>query len=296
VVRTPEIPSWAAEVVEGYLARLQDQSRLSPHTVAAYRRDLAQFFDYGDRSGIRSVTEVDRTLSRRFLAFLDTRGYTRRSMTRKASSVGAFYRDGVRRGLWEANPLEGVRRPKLDRPLPHALPARALAHALDRIDTTTPVGRRDRALVETLYATGMRVSELVSLQVDDVGSDTVTVVGKGGKSRVIPVGRPAQQALSAYLSLGRPVLAGGDAGRSLWVGVRGGPLDSRGARRVVSRHVATFPHALRHSFATHLLEGGADLRTVQDLLGHTDLATTQIYTAVTRHHLRDTYERSHPRA
>jgi integrase/recombinase XerC len=295
-VRTPEIPPWAAPVVDEYLSRLEDQSRLSPHTVVAYRRDLAQFFDYCDRSGIKAITDVDRTTSRRFLAFLDTRGYTRRSMSRKASSVRAFYRDGVRRGEWETNPLDGVRRPKLDRPLPHALTARALAHAIDGIDATTPAGLRDRALVETLYATGMRVSELVSLHIDDVGADTVTVIGKGGKTRVIPVGRPAQSALDAYLSQGRPLLASADAGSALWVGVRGGALDSRGARRVVARHVATFPHALRHSFATHLLEGGADLRTVQDLLGHTDLATTQIYTAVTRHHLRDTYERSHPRA
>jgi integrase/recombinase XerC len=295
-VSIPDNPQWAGPAVEGYLARLADQRRLSPHTVAAYRRDLAQFFDYCDRTGIGGVTGVDRIVARRYLAFLDTRGYSRRSLTRKASAVRAFYADGVRRGLWESNPLDGVKRPKLDRPLPHALPARSVAHAIEAIDTTSPEGTRDRALLETLYATGMRISELVSLTVDDVGSDTMTVVGKGRKKRVVPLGRPAREALDDYVSRGRPNLAGPDAGRWLWVGVRGRPLDARGARRVVSRHAATFPHALRHSFATHLLEGGADLRTVQDLLGHTDLATTQIYTAVTRRHLRDTYERSHPRA
>ena len=292
----PEVPVWAEPAVAAYLARLESQRRLSMHTVAAYRRDLAQFFDFCDRNGVDSVTGVDRTLARRFLAFLDTRGYARRSLSRKSSAVRSFYTDGVRRGEWDSNPFEGVKRPKLDRPLPHAVPARTVAHALDAIDTSTPVGLRDRALLETLYATGMRVSELASLTVADAGSDTITVVGKGNKKRVVPLGAPARKALGDYVDRGRPHLAGSDAGVALWVGERGRPLDARGARRVVNRHLATFPHALRHSFATHLLEGGADLRTVQDLLGHTDLATTQIYTAVSRRHLKETYERSHPRA
>ena len=292
----PAIPEWAHSEVAAYLGRLDHQRRLSVNTLDAYRRDLAQFFDYCHRTGIRSIGDVDRLVSRRYLAFLDTRGYTRRSMTRKASSVRAFYADGVRRGSLESNPLDGLKRPKLDRPLPHALPARALAQAIDAIDTSSPAGLRDRALIEALYATGLRISELVALTISDLGADTITVVGKGRKTRMVPLGRPAQIALDRYLRLGRPHLAIGEAGNALWVGVRGGRLDSRGARRVVAAHLATFPHALRHSFATHLLEGGADLRTVQDLLGHTDLATTQIYTAVTRRHLRDTYERSHPRA
>lgn len=292
----PELPEWAIDDVETYLARLRDQRRLSRHTVDAYRRDLSQFFDYCGRNRIESVTDVDRLVARRFLAFLDTLGYSRRSMTRKAAAVRAFYADGGRRGLWEVNPFDGLRPAKLDRPLPHALPARTVAHALDAIDTSTPEGLRDRAILEVLYSSGLRISELVSMTVDQAGSDTLVVEGKGGKTRVVPVGRPAREAVSNYVEGGRRHLARSGAGRALWVGVRGGPLGQRGVRRVVSRHAATFPHALRHSFATHLLEGGADLRTVQDLLGHTDLATTQIYTAVTRRHLRDTYERSHPRA
>ncbi|MFO7300617.1 MAG: tyrosine recombinase XerC [Actinomycetes bacterium] len=292
----PVVPDWAAPAVGDYLQRLQTQRRLSEHTVEAYRRDLAQFFDYCDRFGVDSVSGVDRTVARRFLAFLDTRGYARRSLARKASAVRAFYTDGVKRGLWDVNPFDGVKRPKLDRALPHALPSRTVAHALDGIDVSTPQGMRDRAILETLYASGMRVSELVSLTTRDVGSDTVTVVGKGSKKRVVPLGAPARQALDDYLATGRPALAGSDAGDALWVGDRGRPMDTRGVRRVVRKHLATFPHAVRHSFATHLLEGGADLRTVQDLLGHTDLATTQIYTAVSRRHLRETYERSHPRA
>jgi integrase/recombinase XerC len=151
-------------------------------------------------------------------------------------------------------------------------------------------------VLDALYSTGLRISELASLTVGDIGGDMITVVGKGRKTRRVPVGRPAQESLRRYVEEGRPRLVSSEAGRWLWVGLRGGRLDTRGLRRVVKNRMATFPHALRHSFATHLLEGGADLRVVQDLLGHTDLATTQIYTAVTRQHLRGTYDRSHPRA
>ena len=287
---------WATSQVTAYLRRLTDQRGLSVHTVDAYRRDLAQFFDYCDRAGVTSISAVERRHCRRYLAFLDTRSYSRRSMSRKSSSVRSFYTDAVRREIVNVNPFDGVTRPKLDRPLPHALPVRTVTKAIDTIDTSTPVGLRDRALVETLYATGLRVSELASLNVDEAGEETVTVVGKGGKTRRVPIGTPAQDAIEKYLGNAREVLASDTADDALWVGVRGGRLDSRGIRRVISSRVATFPHALRHSFATHLLEGGADLRTVQDLLGHTDLATTQIYTAVTRKHLRGTYDRSHPRA
>ncbi len=169
-------------------------------------------------------------------------------------------------------------------------------HGIEAIDTSSAQGLRDRAVLDTLYSTGLRISELASLTVSDVGGDMITVVGKGRKTRRVPVGRPAQESLRRYVDEGRPHLASSEAGRWLWVGLRGGRLDTRGLRKVVNDRMATFPHALRHSFATHLLEGGADLRVVQDLLGHTDLATTQIYTAVTRQHLRGTYDRSHPRA
>ncbi len=275
---------------------MRDQRGLSDNTLAAYRRDLAQFFAYCARSGVGSIGDVERKLARRYLAFLDTLGYSRRSIARKGSSVRSFYADALKRGKVTANPLDGVSRPKTPRPLPHALPARTVAEAIDGIDTSDPIGIRDKALLETLYATGVRISELVSLTTEDTGTDYLTVVGKGDKTRRVPVGRPAQRAIELYLHESRPQLAGEGAGISLWVGARGGAMTPRDIRRVVRKKVATFPHALRHSFATHMLEGGADLRTVQDLLGHTDLATTQIYTAVTRKHLRGTYDRSHPRA
>jgi site-specific recombinase XerD len=290
------MPVWAVRSVDGYLDRIRDQRELSPHTLEAYRRDLAQFFAYCAGEGVGAISAVRRQHARRYLAALSADGYSKRSMTRKASAVRSFYNDAGRRNSATVNPFEGVSRPRLDRPLPHALPTRTVVHAIETIDPTTPEGLRDRALIDTLYSTGLRVSELASLSIDDIGGDMVTVVGKGKKTRRVPIGRPAQESVRLYLGRGRPSLAGPDAGSALWVGLRGGRMGTRGIRSVVRKRVATFPHALRHSFATHLLEGGADLRSVQDLLGHTDLATTQIYTAVTRQHLRGTYDRSHPRA
>lgn len=296
-MEVPATPGWAESKVDRYLARASDQRSLSPHTIDAYRRDLAQFFDYCDRSGVNGIEQVDRRIARRYLAFLDTLGYSRTTTSRKASSIRAFYRDAVLRGHTAGNPFDAVSTPKLGKPLPHAVPSRSLTAAIDAIDTSDPVGLRDKAIVEVLYATGLRISELASLKVRDVvGKQTVTVKGKGGKFRSVIVGRPAREALERYLGHGRPHLAPESVEQSLWIGMRGRPMGPRDLRRAVSKHVATFPHALRHSFATHLLEGGADLRTVQDLLGHTDLATTQIYTAVTRKHLRGIYDQSHPRA
>ena len=181
--------------------------------------------------------------------------------------------------------------------LPKAVPARALGEMLDSIDGDRPVDLRDRAILEMLYGTGLRVSELAGLEVRDVrGVDLVRVFGKGAKERVVPLAGQARRSVDRYLAAGRPFLDHQGAKDALWLGVRGGVLGTRGVRRVAQARLGTFPHALRHSFATHLLERGADLRTVQELLGHIELATTQTYTAVSRHHLKATYERSHPRA
>ena len=283
--------------LEAYLERLETERGLSPHTVSAYRRDVEQFLTFCERLGTSTLADIDRRTTRRFLAQLSTRGYAGRSIARKLSAVRTFLGDAATRGLIAANPAAGVVQPKKPATLPKSLPATGLAEALDRIDGGDPVGLRDRALLELLYATGMRVSEAAALVVGDVSSsDFLRVMGKGGRERVVPVGLPAARALAAYLDRGRPALVGAGAGEALWVGVRGGALDSRGIRRIVRRRAGTFPHALRHSFATHMLEGGADLRAVQELLGHIELATTQIYTSVARRHLKATYERSHPRA
>lgn len=258
---------------------------------------MGQFTVLCERLGIDDIAEIDRRTVRRFLASLTTRGYAPRTVARKASAVRAFLDDAAKRGLISANPAAGLAQPKRPGRLPKAIPATSLGRLLDDLDGDDPVALRDRAILELLYGTGIRVSELAALCVDDMGEGVfLRVVGKGDKERDVPVGNQARAAIDAYLQRGRPQLAGEAAGDALWVGVRGGPLDTRGVRRVVAARVGTFPHALRHSFATHLLEGGADLRSVQDLLGHTELGTTQIYTAVTREHLRKTYERSHPRA
>ena len=286
-----------ADATADFVHRIEVERGLSPHTVAAYELDLGQFTQFCERMSAEDISDVKRRTIRRYTSYLTTREYARRSIARKISAVRSFFSDAARRGLVPANPAEGVRQPKRPAPLPKALPSRRLGVQLDGIVGKKPVDLRDRAIVELLYASGLRVSELASLQVGDVGSgDLLRVVGKGGKTRVVPISKQARQAVSTYITKGRPQLAGDQAYSALWVGARGGPLDTRGVRRVVQKRLGTFPHALRHSFATHLLEGGADLRSVQELLGHVELATTQIYTSVSRKHLRSTYERSHPRA
>lgn len=286
-----------ATEVEEYLTRLRVERGLRENTIVAYTRDLAGFVDFAERYGVSSVDRVDRRLIRRYIANLTTRGYAPRSIARKVSSVRSFLADLSRRGIIEHNPAVGVPQPKQPKSLPRALPARGLGDALDRLDGSDPLQVRDRAILEVLYGTGVRVSELVLFTVSSLDQGAfVRVAGKGGRERSIPVGGAARRALNVYLDSARPVLVTPASGDALWIGRRGQPLSTRGVRRVVRSRIATFPHALRHSYATHLLENGADLRSVQDLLGHADLATTQIYTAVTRKHMTETYERSHPRA
>lgn len=283
--------------VDKYLVRLDAERGLAKNTVDAYRRDLGQFTALCDRLGIERLAEVDRRTVRRFLAQLTTLRYSRRSIARKASAVRSFLADAARRGVIPANPASGVPQPKRPGTLPKSIPAATLQRFLDGLDGTDPVDLRDRALLEVLYGTGLRVSELADMSVRDVDGVTfLRVDGKGGKVRAVPVGDQAARATRRYVERGRSFLVGPASGDALWLGVRGGRLGARGIRRVVRNRLGTFPHALRHSYATHLLEGGADLRSLQDLLGHTELATTQIYTAVTREHLKNTYERSHPRA
>ena len=293
----PELPEWARGDVEGFLVRLESQRSLARNSVEAYRRDLHQFFSYLATRELNSVASVSRADIRAFLAYLDGEGYARRSIGRKTSAVRSFFADEVRRHERTANPADGISRPKAHAPLPHALTQKAAATTLDAIRGERPNDLRDRAILETLYASGVRVSELTGMTVAAVtGRDRVTVKGKGGRDRVVPLGAQARAAIARYLKGGRPALVQDRMTTALWIGGRGADMDPRAIRRVVRQRAGTFPHAFRHSFATHLLEGGADLSSVQQLLGHVELSTTQIYTSVTRHHLRDTYERSHPRA
>ena len=294
----PDAPGWAQPELAAYLERLATQRNLSEHTVRAYDRDLRQFLEFADRSGHTEFTSIDRSTLRAYLGYLHSAGYAKRTIARKSSAVRGYFREATRRGTLSADPAAGLSRPKLDRPLPKALTQAQMAAALDAVAGDEPADVRDRALLEVLYATGLRVSELAGMRLSDVdrGVITVAVTGKGQKDRVVPIGTQARHWLDRYLLEGRSLLIGGRSSDALWIGGRGSDMDARTIRRVVRRRTGTFPHAFRHSFATHLLEGGADLRSVQQLLGHVELATTQIYTAVTRHHLRDTYDRTHPRA
>lgn len=290
------LPWWAPEL-EGYLARLESQRGLAVNTVAAYRRDLGQFLRYAVRRGAASLEQIDRRIIRGFLGRLDAEGYARRSAARKSSAVRSFLADAVRRGRLDGNPAEGLGRPKQPKVLPQAFTPRAAAAMIEAVDGADPKSLRDRAILETLYAAGLRVSELASLTLDDAaGRDRLTVRGKGGRDRMVPLGVHAREAVERYVRDGRPALLGGRPARALWIGGRGAPMTPRTLRRAVQNRTGSYPHALRHSFATHLLERGADLTSVQQLLGHAELGTTQIYTSLTRRHMRAAYDRSHPRA
>ncbi|NOX23603.1 MAG: tyrosine recombinase [Actinobacteria bacterium] len=295
---TIDICTFAAEERNAYLRRLSNQRMLSDHTVVAYRRDLRQFARFCVDVAVTELGDVDRLVMRRYVQHLAGGGAARSTLQRKVSALRGFFVYLVDEGVVAVNPTTGLRPIKKPARLPKHLGASTLGAALDQLADTDPVTLRDRAILELLYATGLRVSELVKLNVSDVERTDrfLRVVGKGDKERAVPLGGMAGIAVAKYLKMGRPALVGSAVNDELWVGVRGGVLDTRGIRRIVHQRLGTFPHALRHSFATHLLEGGADLRAVQELLGHVELATTEIYTAVTRTHLRNTYERSHPRA
>jgi site-specific recombinase XerD len=293
----PPAPDWAEPLIAHFLKRMTAEKNLSDNTIAAYRRDLSQFFDFADRLAVEHVGDVSRATLRRWQAQLVSRRYASSSVGRKVSAVRSFFRDAARRGVVEADPTVALPTRKKPLNLPRSLSARPLGASLDAIDGDEPEELRDRAILEVLYGTGLRVSELASLTVGSVtGTDLVRVRGKGDRDRVVPLRGAARRTLDRYLERGRPRLSRQDSGDALWVGARGAPLGPRGVRRIARARLGTFPHALRHSFATHMLERGADLRTVQELLGHIELATTQTYTAVSRHHLKATYDRSHPRA
>ena len=291
------LPKWAEETVQRYLNWLAKGRRLSPHTVNAYRRDITQFLAFCDKAGSRSFSEIGRSDLRRFFASLHTRRFSRASVVRKGSSLRSFFGHLHQRGDIPVNPVGALPVPKAASSLPTVLSPAQLAQAIEAVDGEAPVDLRDRAILELAYGAGLRVSELAALTVSAVqGKDLTVISGKGGKDRATPIGIPAQRALGRWLEDGRSALAGEHAGEALFVGVRGGRMDPRQIRRVVRSRVGSFPHALRHSFATHLIEGGADLRSVQELLGHANLGTTQIYTSVSHRHLRATHHRTHPRA
>lgn len=303
-----------ARAVDAYLRHITIERGLSEHTVAAYRRDLAGYRTWLQERGIDDVDEVTAALVAEFAAARASAEPppAATSLARLQSSVRGLHRFLVREGLAQTDPSDRLRPPKAPQRLPKALSIEQIEALLDAagpapgdaVDTDI-VRLRDRALLELLYATGARVSEVIQLDVDDLAhGDVLRVRGKGAKERIVPVGSYARAAVDAYLARARPELSRrGRASARLFLGARGAPLSRQGAwlviqaaaeRAQLSAHVS--PHTFRHSFATHLLQGGADVRVVQELLGHASVATTQIYTHVTVDALRDVYLTSHPRA
>jgi integrase/recombinase XerC len=298
------------DAVTRFLDFLRDQRHASPATVRAYRSDLEQFAGYltgvsRDREPA-PPEEIDVLAVRGFVARLTREGLGKASVARKLSAVRSFLQHAVREGVLEASPAEGVASPRVPRSLPKDLTVDEIFHLLDRIEPTDLAGARDRALLELLYAAGLRVAELTGLDRGDVdlASGVVRVLGKGRKERVVPFGEKAAAALRRWLDVSAELRALPRAAiEAVFLNLRGGRLTDRSVRRILDRrlreaaiaaHVS--PHALRHSFATHLLGAGADLRAIQELLGHASLSTTQRYTHVDTASLMRVYDRAHPRA
>jgi integrase/recombinase XerC len=292
-------------LIDAFQDHLLLERRLSPHTASAYRVDLAGLASFLGRAGA-DLASATGPMLRRWLANLRTREYAQSSLARKAASARTFYRWAVRRGILTADPAAQLSRPAVASRLPTVLKTAEAAELVEVAEQVDPAGLRDRAILELLYSSGLRVAELCSLDVPDVdlGGRRVRVLGKGGKERVVPIGDHAAAAVESYLARGRPAMRPAEETQAaLFFNRRRNRLTPRDARTIVDRYVRAAlggrkvsPHTLRHSFATHLLEGGADIRTVQELLGHASLATTQRYTHVSRRRLFDAYRQSHPRA
>ncbi|HYT25993.1 MAG TPA: tyrosine recombinase XerC [Actinomycetota bacterium] len=308
---TDDLAPGVRRAVDLFVSHLRDERGLSANTVAAYECDVVQFFRFAGRAGVTDPGGVEPLLLRRFLALLRTRGLAASSMARKGAALRACFRYLARRGVVAADPAADLGTPRGPSRLPVVLKQRQVDELLARPEPVDPVGLRDRAVLELLYATGVRVGELCGLRLDDVdlGGDEVRVTGKGARQRVVPFGAPARAALVAYLAHGRSRMlpapgeaAGAADARALFFNRRRRPMTTRDVRGMLERYrvgvapPGTSPHTLRHSFATHLLEGGADLRAVQELLGHVALTTTQTYTHVSKERLRQVYEQAHPRA
>jgi integrase/recombinase XerD len=296
--------------VREFLDHLSVERGRSPHTVDAYRRDLRRYTRFLALRGVSDATAASREDVGAFAAWLasteydDGMPYRATSVARTLAAVRSFHRFLLAERRTGADPTDGVVAPKLPRGLPHPLTVDEMSALLDAVPPATPAGLRDRAILEVLYGCGLRVSEAVGLDLDDVDLDegSVRAFGKGSKERVVPLGRAGVGAVRAYLAAARPALARTRSGPALFLNQRGGRLTRqgvagiiRGAARSAGIGRPVSPHALRHSFATHLLEGGADVRVVQELLGHAALSTTQVYTLVTGERIREEYFAAHPR-
>ncbi len=294
--------------LEDFILYLRIEKNASPHTVNNYRADIERFFVFAREQCVGEVlfANVTPLLIRAYLAHLKEEDYARRTIARRIAALRSFFRFLCRESVLLANPFKAIHTPKLEKRLPVFLDPNEITDILNLPGNDT-LGRRDAALLELLYATGVRVSELAGLTIRDVdlASGYALVYGKGSKERVVPVGRKALDAIKDYLATSRPRLyADSTPGHNtLFVNKSGGPLTDRSIRRILAKYVDQLaitkhvsPHTIRHSFATHLLNNGADLRSVQELLGHVNLSTTQLYTHVTKERMKAVYKLAHPRA
>jgi integrase/recombinase XerD len=298
-----------ASSLDAYFNHLRIERRLAEHTLESYARDLRELSDFAGEDG-RTIETLDRSALEAFVRSLMTRGQAPRSVARAVASSRGLYRFLVLDGRLVTNPADDLRPPRAWPALPTALSLEQVDELIAQPNVSTPLGLRDRAMIEVLYATGMRVSEVIAIRAVDLhlSEHYLTCAGKGAKERIVPIGEAATSWLERYQRDGRPVLVrnGRATARSatpLFLNARGGALSRVGCWKVLKSHGARAglpstlsPHMLRHSFATHLLERGADLRAIQMMLGHADLSTTQIYTHVLQARLRAVYERFHPRS
>jgi integrase/recombinase XerC len=293
------------QVFNKYINYLEVERNASPYTVRNYTTDLLDFFQFLKANGIDSLKEVDRHTLRDYLSQLMEKGFVKASIARKLSAIRSFYRYLLREEIISTSPVATTSSPKLDKRLPSFLTIEEINRLLEAPDLSTPQGLRDRALMELLYASGIRVSELVSINLEQVNLDTneIRVWGKGSKERVVLMGKPAARALTAYLNQGRPELLGEKRSNALLLNRYGKRLIERRVQRILEKYTniagigkRVYPHMLRHTFATHLLDGGADLRVVQELLGHASLSSTQIYTHVSKSQAKKVYLSAHPMA
>jgi integrase/recombinase XerC len=296
------------EALAEYLRHLALEKNASAHTVKSYREDLTQAVEFfrGRLAGaVADPSRLTTRLLRAYLAWLHEQGYAKTTVARRLAAVRSWCRFLCRQGTLATNPADGLRGPRQDKPLPHFLSEDELKRLLEAPPADTAVGLRDRAVLETLYSAGLRVSELTGLNLDDVDLDSgmATVRGKGKRERLALLGRPALEALRSWLAVRESLTPRARMQPAVYLNKRGTRLTARSVGRLLDKYRAqtgldprTSPHTLRHSFATHLLDRGADIRSVQELLGHRSLGTTQIYTHVTTNRLRDSYHKAHPRA
>ena len=293
------------QIFNQYVKYLEAERNASPYTIRNYTTDLLDFFSFLRSQKIGSLHEVDKQVVRDYLSYLLEQGFAKVSIARKLSAVRSFYRYLMREEIVTTSPVADTSSPKLDKRLPDFLSQKEVLELLNAPDLSTPQGQRDQALLELLYASGLRVSELVNLDIDKVNFDAneIRVWGKGSRERMVLMGRPAAAALVTYINQGRAKLLSGKKNPALFVNRSGRRLVDRRVQRILEKYSVVaginrrvHPHMLRHTFATHLLDGGADLRVVQQLLGHADLSTTQIYTHVTKSQARKVYLSAHPMA